>query len=267
MRMSPASRPTVVIAAMVITAVVIAAARPARADMVEVVAANLPPMMTESGEGREAELIRAALERCDHDVIFRVQPFTRHWENFQEGVGDAVATVPPGYPIGAETTEPYIQFQNGVSVLASKEPSVERLSDLAGRNVIAFGDASEILPGLKEAVPGFAGYREVTDQIVQSRMLFANRTDAVIGDGMLLAEYNRSLLETPGSLSFDPSQPVIFTKIFEPSDYVMAFRDAALADDFDRCFAEIRADGTVDAINSAWVDRYRDVLGNDYLGY
>jgi len=240
---------------------------PATAAEVQVVAANLPPMMFEDGTGREAELISATLDACDQTARFQVEPFTRHWKSFKDGAGDAVSTVPPGFDIGAITTTPYIEFQNGVSFLSSRALEVSSLEDLAGMNVVAFGGASQILPGLDTAKDSFKSYREVTDQIVQSRLLFAGRTDAVIGDGMLFAEYNRELAEKAGDLNFDPTQPVTFSKIFEPSPYVMAFRDEGLARAFEGCFAELEKAGTIDAINTKWVEKYRDVLGTEYLGY
>jgi len=239
----------------------------AQADRITIVSAELPPMMTRDGEGREAAIIRTALERCGHSVEFLVQPFTRHWGLYEDGTGDAVTTVPTGQDMSGSLTQPYIQYQNGVSYLSSRGYAVDALEDLAGLKVVAFEDASKILPGLKDASERFASYRETIDQIFQSRLLFAGSVDAVIGDGMLLAEYNRSLGERASTLRFDPTQPVTFSRIFRPSDYVMAFRDPSHAADFNRCFAEAAADGTIDAINRSWVDRYRDVLGSAYLDY
>jgi len=245
----------------------VASASLADAAEIEIRAANLPPMMTEAGEGREAEIIRATLAQCGHSVRFTVEPFTRHWKSYESGEGDAVATVPPGFGLPGTETDHYIAFQNGVSVLAQGGLPVASLADLAGKEVIAFGGASGILPGLDTAKDSFKSYREVTDQIVQSRLLFAGRADAVIGDGMLFAEYNRRLREGGQDLRFDPDQPVVFYKTFEPSPYAMVFRDPAVAADFDRCFVELSADGTIDAINKRYVERYRAVLGGAYLGY
>ncbi len=239
---------------------------PAQADELTVLAAELPPMMTAGGEGREADVIRAVLERCGHTASFVVEPFTRHWQSFRDGAGDAVTTVPAGLDLPGSATRPYIQYQNGVSVLAERDLQIDSLDDLAGLSVIAFQGAEDILPGLAAAVPTFGSYREVADQIIQSRLLFAGRTDAVIGDGLLFAAYNAELAEA-GTTQFDAGQPVTFAAIFAPSDYMLQVRDPDLAAAFDACFADAEADGTIDEIHRRYVDRYRDVLGDQYLGY
>ncbi|WP_428527254.1 substrate-binding periplasmic protein [Roseibium sp.] len=236
------------------------------ADEITVMAGNLPPMFLDGGGGREAELITAALEKCGHTVKFDIQPFTRHWESFKSGQGDAVATVPMGMPIDGTATGVYIHYQNGVSFLTDSGASYDGLPDLSGKKVIGFKGAESIIPGLADHTGSFADYREVTDQITQSRSLFGGRVDAIIGDGMLFAEYNQQL-RGQSDLRFDPNQSVSFKAVFDSSPYTMAFRDAKVAADFDRCFKEIEADGTVKAINTKWVDKYRDSLGSSYLGY
>lgn len=232
-----------------------------------ILAPNLPPMVMENGEGREAEIIRATLERCGHNVTFVVQPFTRHWASYEKGDGDGVTTVPMGMPLPGTASASYISYQNGVSYLTSRDAGFVELSDLNTHNVVSFRGASDILPGLADATGAFGDYREVTDQIVHSRLLFSGRTDAVIGDGMIFAEYNQQLASNPDALGFDPSQDTVFTATFEPSQYGMNFRDAQIAADFDKCFTEASAEGVIDDINAKWVDRYREVLGDQYLGY
>ncbi|KUP91733.1 type 2 periplasmic-binding domain-containing protein [Tritonibacter horizontis] len=239
----------------------------AAAEALTILAGDLPPMFNGDGSGREAEVISSVMERCGHTVTFEIQPFTRHWKSYAQGKGDAVATVPLGMPLPGHATEAYIQYQNGVSSLAENGAAYSDLSALSGQSVIAFMGASDIIPGLKDAVPAFKSYKEIADQIGQSRMIFGQRVDAVIGDGMIFAEYNRQLRDQAGELMFDPNQDVTFQAIFAPSDYGMYFRSEALTADFNRCHAEAVADGSLAAINRAWADRYRDTLGDQYLGH
>ena len=239
----------------------------ATADEITILAGDLPPMFNADGSGREAEIISTVMERCGHTVSFEIQPFTRHWKTYASGTGDAVATVPVGMPLGGHQSDVYIQYQNGVSFLTDAGNTYGDLAALAGHSVIAFMGASDILPGLKDAASSFKSYKEVADQIGQSRMIFGKRVDAVVGDGMIFAEYNRQLREQSGDLMFAPNQGVTFQAIFEPSSYGMNFRDAQLAEDFNRCFAEADAEGAIEAINSAWAERYRETLGTQYLGH
>lgn len=244
----------------------VVAAGSAQADDIKVLAGNLPPMFLDGGKGREAEIITAVMEKCGHTVSFEIQPFTRHWETYKSGDGDAVATVPQGMPIDGMASDVYIHYQNGVSFLSDSGANYTGLGDLAGKKVIGFKGAESIIPGLADHTGSFADYREVTDQITQSRSLFGGRVDAIIGDGMLFAEYNQQL-RGQSDLRFDPNQSVTFKAVFASSPYTMAFRNAAHAEDFNRCFKELDADGTIAGINTAWVDKYRDSLGESYLGY
>lgn len=239
----------------------------ASAASVTIMAGELPPMIMADGTGREAEIITEVMSRCGHDVTFKVQPFTRHWKSYEAGKGDGVTTVPAGMPLPGAQSQTYIQYQNGVSNLEGSGASFADIGSLADHTVIAFMGASEILPGLKAASESFKSYKEAADQIVQSRMIFAQRVDAVIGDGMIFAEFNRQLLDNASDLPFDPTQAVQFQATFDPSNYAMNFRDPALTADFDRCFEEAQADGTIAQINKAWVEKYRTTLGSQYLGY
>ncbi|WP_282078324.1 transporter substrate-binding domain-containing protein [Epibacterium ulvae] len=238
-----------------------------QAETLTILAGNLPPMVDAHGKGREAEVITTVLERCGHSVTFKIEPFTRHWKSYAAGEGDGVATVPMGMELPGGQSGAYIQYQNGVSSLSARNDNFAALENLQGHSVIAFMGASQIIPGLADATSEFSKYQEIADQIGQSRMIFAGRVDAVIGDGMIFAEYNAQLQANSEDLRFDPHQDVSFQAIFAPSDYAMNFRSDAITADFNRCYGDAMADGTLDAINKKWVEKYRDTLGAQYLNY
>ncbi|WP_247894502.1 substrate-binding periplasmic protein [Azospirillum sp. B510] len=258
--------------------VLVAMASPAAARPVTVLAPELPPMMTVNGTGREASIIAETLAVCGHEARFKVVPVGRHWNDFRDsaqGGGqagapevDAVSTVPANMEMPGARSVPYITYQNGASVLKSSGLVVRSLADLAGKRVITFTGAPDVLPGLREAIPSFGDFRERADQMVHSNLLFAGRVDAVLADGLIFAEYNRQLQEkakSPGGLPFDPAQPVLFTAIFPPTPYSVVFRDESLRADFDRCFAQLKAKGRIDAIDREWVARYAATVGDRYL--
>ncbi len=240
----------------------LAAARP-----VTVLAPELPPMVTTDGTGWEASVVAETLAACGHKALFKVVPSGRHLIDFREGDAvDAVTTVPVGVTMPGARSVPYIRYQNGASVLKSSGLRVASLADLAGKRVIAFAGAPDILPGLRQAIPAFADFRERADQMVHSNLLFAGRVDAVLADGLIFAEYNRQLLERAqgGALPVDPRQEVVFTAIFPPTPYTMMFRDAGLRDDFNRCYDGLVRSGRIDAIERDAVARYSSTVGNQY---
>lgn len=240
---------------------------PAMAADIEILAGDLPPMIQKDGTGREAEIISAVLGHCGHTAVFTVQPFTRHWQSFETGAGDAVATVPLGMPTAGTQTQTYISYQNGVSYLSSSEREAATLADLSGWQVVAFEGASTIIPGLDGSTSTFKSYREMADQKTQSKLLYGKRVDGILGDGMLFAEFSRQLREAGASAGVNADQAIEFRAIFDPSPYAMSFRDPALAADFDRCFAELETAGTIAEINTKWTDKYRDALEGNYMSY
>jgi ABC-type amino acid transport substrate-binding protein len=239
----------------------------AMAAEITVMAGDLPPMINQDGTGREAEIISTVLGHCGHTTTFVVQPFTRHWQSFENGSGDAVATVPVGMPTAGTQTQAYINYQNGVSFLTSSEQQADDLADLEGWNIVAFEGASNIIPGLGDVTSTFKSYREMADQKTQSKLLYGKRVNGILGDGMLFAEFSRQLQEAGASSGVDASQPIEFRAIFDPSPYAMSFRDPALAAEFDRCFAELEADGSIQEINTRWTEKYRAALEDNYLSY
>ncbi|MFW8635468.1 substrate-binding periplasmic protein [Cribrihabitans pelagius] len=234
---------------------------------VEVLVGDLPPMVNKDGSGREAEIISATLEQCGHSAKFTIQPFTRHWQSFEGGAGDAVATVPVGMPMAGEQTAPYVSYQNGVSFLRASGAEVGALEDLKGMKIVAFEGASNIIPGLSGQTGNFKSYREMADQETQSKLLYGKRVDGILGDGMLFAEFARQLQEAGSAAGVDAGQPIEFRAIFEPTPYGMSFRDPAMAADFDRCFSELESNGTIAEINTRWTDKYRGALADNYMSY
>lgn len=240
---------------------------------VNILASDLPPMMAKDGKGREAAIIGETLAACGHKAVFTVVPFSRNWADYKNdsaGTFDAVTPVPPGMSLPGVPSVVHIRFQNGASVLKSSGLAIQGVGDLGGQRIITFAGGKDILPGLKEAIGGFADFQEKADQLIHSSLLFAKRVDVVLGDGLIFAEYNRQLqdkVKAGDKLNVDPGQDVIFTAIFPPSPYTVVFRDPALRDDFNRCFDALTRKGRIDAINKDAVEPYRATVGTQYLGY
>ena len=240
-----------------------------QAKPLTIVASNLPGHFDKDGMGREADIVRTTLNTCGHSVRFIVQPFTRHWDTFKTNFSiDAVTTVPDAVKLDGFQTDTYIKYHNGVSMLSSSDLLPETVDDLKDKSVLAFMGALDILPGLRTASASFSGYAEKTDQLIQNRLLFANRVDAVVGDGLIFAEYSLQLRRAAKnrSLGFDPDQKVRFFPIFEPTPYHMVFRDEGVQQDFDKCYAELKAAGKIDEINNRYIDKYSEFVGSTYQG-
>lgn len=237
----------------------------AAGNAITISAALLPPHMDEQGGGRDADLIRAILEECGgYKVTFRVVPFGRHWSEYEAKQLDGVNMAPDGMALPGEKTVTYIGLLDGVVTLASTPP-VARLADLAGRSAVTFPGGGEAL-GLTHI--GLTRLIEQSDQAIHSNLLFTRRVDAIVADGLVIAEYNRRLQEHGATGQIDPSQPVRFAaSFFEPLVYHLMLRDPVARERFDACYKRLDAAGRITAINKRYVDRYRDTVGSAYMGY
>lgn len=253
--------------------------RRGREKTIRIATALLPPHMNERGEGREADIIRAALKRAgiNERVDFFILPFTRHWAAYQrDNRFDAVTTVPDRLQSsavsGAGSLEPaaagalrfdgfltkvYVQYENGVvyrTAAFGDGLGPKPLTSLAGKRVVAFAGASAILPELREAVSGFAFYAERDDQYEHSVMLSRERVDAVIADRLIVDHYNR---EVNGAAYATISDTLAFDTIYCPTNYRLVFRQDALRQAFDRGLELLRESGELEEINK----RYRENSG------
>jgi ABC-type amino acid transport substrate-binding protein len=199
---------------------------------IRIVTAVLPPHMNERGEGREAEIIEAALASTlpGQRIEFFVLPFSRHWDGFVSDTRfDAVTTVPATTDLQGFRSQPYIAYQNGIGyrcdAFGPTPPSA--LASLDGRRVVGFAGAEDILPGLAAAVDDFARYTQRRNQFGQVSMLLERQVDAVIADGAILRHYAGRIAGESGKAR------VGFLPLFEATDYHMVFRSERVRDAFD----------------------------------
>jgi polar amino acid transport system substrate-binding protein len=223
-------------------------------EAIKIVTSLLPPYMDESGEGQEAEIIRAALaegyREVDRSVTveFYVQLFSRHWMSFlTDSRYDAVTTVPEAMHIQGFKSDRYVDYQNGVGYRRSSFPdgfAEFNFDKLARRRVIAFAGAAGIIPGLKAKRDAFSLYLEEPDQRIHSKLLLEGVIDVVLADGKIFSEYNRRLTGGHGI----PDEG--FAAVFCPTHYRMVFRSDEVRAKFDRGLSIITGSGKLATINA-----------------
>jgi len=150
--------------------------------------------------------------------------------------------------VKANYSDSHISYQNVATTLKDGGPKIGSISDLASVKVVAFAKASIFLgPEFAEMTKKNSNYREVADQAAQNKLLMAGRTQAVVGDFRIFKYYNKII---KGQIEL---KEVVFNKIFEPTNYSVAFKDAKIRDDFNEGLKEIRASGEYDKIIAKYV--------------
>lgn len=198
--------------------------------------------------GLEYEVAAAAFARGGLTFRPLLLPFGRLIEDLRAGRLDAAvpATAAMGLPGCLSTT--VLVYRNTVFTRQDRALRIEQAADLAGLDVMAFQNATNVLGPALEAVRQVnPSYREVANQMLQVRALYSGRTDAVIADRRIFRALTRRL-----DTGVDTSAPLAEHPIFAPVDYRMAFRDAAACDAFNRGLAQLRSSGDFDRILGRW---------------
>ncbi|MBW4935709.1 transporter substrate-binding domain-containing protein [Marinobacter sp. F4206] len=238
------------------------------AERIRILAPDLPGTFEEGGFGRDAETVREVLAHCGHDAEFVIQPFGRHIVTYRNSDrADAVMTVPLGMQLSGHSTAAYIWYQNGAVYDANRISRISGLADLWGLDVVTFKDGIRLLE-LEDYRSRFRTLSEIANQRIHSHLLFLGRVDAVLADGLIVAEVNRRLLTSESGVAEHSQLPKVrFAPIFHPSPYKMVFRKPPLAAEFDKCYDEAYAAGVVSEIDEKYIGRYQAELGYRYLGF
>lgn len=216
-----------------------------------------PYVIPDELRGMEYDIAKEALALEGHVLLPHFVPLVRVAKEIEAGQTDAALTQKMDSGIGGYYSDVYITYQNFAITLASHNLKIDRLSDLAGKSIIAFQRAAMVLgPEFKASVSNNPKYREEAKQIVQPTMLFHGRTDVVIADRNIFAWFTRF---PEVSAKSDTTQPLRFHPLFPPTDYRVAFRESNLRDDFNRGLAKLKASGEYGRITQ----RYNPLMAGE----
>ena len=237
------------------------------AGVLRILAPDLPGTSEPGGKGRDAETVKRVLQRCGYEAKFLIQPFGRHIFTYRDSnKADAVMTVPLGTQLSGHSTAAYIWYQNGAVYDANRIPPINSVADLEGRDVVTFKNGIELLE-LEDFEASFGSVLELANQRIHSHLLLLGRVDAILADGLIVAEINRRILtSTTTMLDLDKLPDLKFAPIFTPTPYKLVFREPSMAKAFDSCFDSAYADGVVTRIDEKYIGRLQRSLGFRYLG-
>ncbi|WP_119677810.1 substrate-binding periplasmic protein [Indioceanicola profundi] len=194
--------------------------------------------------GLEYEIIVAAMAVPGHQVLPYLGPNARLTQALFRAAVDAIA---PAVALGNTQftlSDSYLTYSNVAISLARRGLSINSPADLAGYRISAFQRARQALgPDFAKAVVESDDYREEGQQHRQALALLHGRADVIVGDRRILLHYARLSMLEAGIWEEMAVHP-----IFPISEYAAAFREAAIAADFNRGLAAIRADGTYGSI-------------------
>jgi polar amino acid transport system substrate-binding protein len=191
-----------------------------------------PYIQLKSQTGYELELLKAVSKTMGYKSKFIHVPNGRLLDLFMAGQADLVSlqrNTPPGY----YATEPYINYQNSLIVRKDLAKELTSLSDLAGLRVIAFQNATQVLPEeYAAAISKTSSYLEVVEQHQLPALLLKNRVDVLVMDRNIFWHYYRQTALDDNSLKI--------INFFQPNSYYMLARSPEVAARFNKALTEIK---------------------------
>jgi len=213
--------------------------------------------------GRELEIVNEILKCMNYKGELFLEPYFRHVKSFSNGDKyDVAMSVPHDVEVVGFLTKSHIKYQNGVVVRKKDFPKgLKNLKDLKGKHVIAFNNASKLLPDVGKHKHLFASYVENASQFQQSHMLLKKRVDAVIADGLIQMGHHKQAIEQKPEFK---NIEVRFFGIFDPSPFHVAFKDKNLIKPFNECLKKLRSSGRHKFINKKYTFPYLKSLRGSY---
>lgn len=211
-----------------------------------------PPYIVQKADGGltglEYELVTAAAQLGGLTLKPELAPFGRLPEDFRREAFGAIVPANAAMNLPGCLSDTVLVYRNMAFSLAQRGITLNEIADLANHDVLAFQNAQILLgPDMTAVRQGNQNYREVANQMLQVRALFSARTDVVILERRIF----RYLMNSSG-VGVDTSAPVAEHDLFAPVPYGVAFRRPEHCAAFNRGLAQLKRNGTYDAIMAVW---------------
>ncbi len=216
-------------------------------DVTLVAGLSLPPyIIQDSNSGMEYEIIKEVLAGNGHTLVLKYVPFVRLTVDYKKY--DGAVTINESSGVAGNYSDVVITYQNDAISLKDKNVQINGMSDLSDKRIIAFQNATKYLgPDFKAAVSGNPEYKEQGKQILQVKMLYSGRADAIVSDINIFKYYRKQITDV------DTNAPITYHGIFPGTDYKVLFNDSALRDAFNQGLAGLKSSGRYEAIKSSYV--------------
>lgn len=212
---------------------------------------DTPPYVMDHGRaGIGIEIIREALRASGYTFAVRQMPLGQLADAIVTKNVDAAASVIKRED-GSYYSDNYIFLRNLSISMKSSGITIDRISDLKGKSILAWEDAYEDLgfefqalfsPWVKE--PYREKYKEIPDQREQVEMFWRREADVILIDEFVMRWFTKEL-----SGQVDTSGTLVYHRIFPgETHFRVGFRSERVRYDFDAGLNRIRSSGLYEKI-------------------
>jgi polar amino acid transport system substrate-binding protein len=190
--------------------------------------------------GVDYDIVKAILQREGIEAEFELYSYSRLLKLFSEQKLDIASPVAVPYP-GAFYSQPYFTVLDVVINKSNKTIKIKSLEDLAGKTIVAYQQASEVLGPDFSAIIKKAHYLEEADREKQFELLMNDRVQLMVGDAKVLTYYANKNYGT-GSIQMH--------RIFPSVDYPAAFWNLELQAKFNAGLIHLTESGDFQKIHA-----------------
>jgi len=199
-----------------------------------------PYVFPQNDSGIELDILREALKEESNDTIsVKYLPLLRIPFALTTKKIDAATTINENSGLkNVFYSDTHIVYQNVIVSLKSKNLHISKISDLQNLKVIGFQNAKKYL-GIeyKNIIPKMKYYQELASQMLQVKLLFAKRVDAIALDINIFKYIRKNLKDV------NASQRVNISSVFGKTYYKVAFVDKDTCDIFNKGLKKIKQSG------------------------
>ena len=207
-----------------------------------------PYVISETNSGISLEIVMGALKLKGYTLAPIYVPFGERVKAYEEQKLDSIMTIDERSGVQAFYSDVVTTYQNVAICLKSKHLPIARMSDLRGKHLIAFQDATIYL-GEEFAAAAKAGqYEEVATQADQVLALYAGKADVIVMDKNIFLYYRAQVAK-----QIDVTQPIVMHGLFPKNEYKAAFTSKDVRDDFNEGLKRLRESGEYKRIMKRYI--------------
>lgn len=132
-------------------------------------------------DGIEYQIVSRIFKQAGISVEYELHGYSRLLKQFSDKKLDCASPVAVEIS-GAYYTEPYLPFEDVAISLQKAELSINSVTDLSGKRVVAYQQAQNVLGESFRKAVAASNYIELAERELQLELLFSHRVDVVVGE-------------------------------------------------------------------------------------
>jgi polar amino acid transport system substrate-binding protein len=136
-------------------------------------------------DGIEYQIVSRIFDRAGFQVEYELHSYSRLLKQFSDQKLDCASPVAISIN-GAHYSEAYLPFEDVAISLQQAQLDLDTLTELAGKRVVAYQQAAQVLGSAFADAVAKASYLELAERELQLELLFSHRVDVVVGERRVL---------------------------------------------------------------------------------